>query len=77
MSPTASRLEIHPLPGHGAEDVVVVPDGPHEGSVLSGTEDGAMLGHARCSRKGARYVTTSLGTYSQAQFLAIGAHRRP
>ena len=50
-SPSSHRIEIHPLPGHGAEDVVVVPDGPHEGSVLSGTEDGAIF---RLSHDGRR-----------------------
>ncbi len=50
-SPTPTRLEIHPLPGHGAEDVVVLADGPHEGSVLSGTEDGAIF---RLSHDGRR-----------------------
>ncbi len=50
-SSTPTRLEIHPLPGHGAEDVLVLTDGPHEGSVLSGTEDGAIF---RLSHDGRR-----------------------
>ena len=50
-SSTSARPEIHPLPGHGAEDVVVLTDGPHEGSVLSGTEDGAIF---RLSHDGRR-----------------------
>lgn len=32
------QLRVHPVPGHGAEDVVVAPDG----SVLTGTEDGSI-----------------------------------
>ena len=31
-----------PLPAHGAEDVVVVPHGPDEGAVFTGTEDGTI-----------------------------------
>ena len=32
-----------PVPGQGAEDVVVATSGPHEGSVFTGTEDGAIF----------------------------------
>ncbi len=39
------RMNLHviPVPGHGAEDVVVVPDGPDAGWVYTGTEDGAIF----------------------------------
>ena len=32
-----------PVPGQGAEDVVVATSGPHEGGVFTGTEDGAIF----------------------------------
>ena len=37
MSPGVT-LTVHPVPGHGAEDVLVTPDG----GVLTGTEDGSI-----------------------------------
>jgi len=39
---TARTLTVLPVPGPGAEDVVVATTGPHEGSVYTGTEDGAI-----------------------------------
>jgi sugar lactone lactonase YvrE len=42
---------VIPVPGPGAEDVVVVPDGPDAGAVYTGTEDGAIH---RISADGAR-----------------------
>jgi len=40
-------MQVIPVPGPGAEDVVVAPAGPDEGSVYTGTEDGAIwrVGH--------------------------------
>lgn len=35
-------LRVIPVPAYGAEDVVVVPSGPHAGSVFTGTEDGSV-----------------------------------
>ena len=35
---TAQTLTVHPVPSMGAEDVLVAPDG----TVLTGTEDGAI-----------------------------------
>jgi len=35
-------LRVIPVPGAGAEDVVVATDGPDEGAVFTGTEDGAI-----------------------------------
>jgi hypothetical protein len=35
-------IEVFPVPGRGAEDVVVSPGGPDEGAVFTGTEDGAL-----------------------------------
>ncbi|GAA1910540.1 SMP-30/gluconolactonase/LRE family protein [Nocardioides lentus] len=47
------RLTVHPVPGHGAEDVLV---DPADGSVLTGTEDGAVTRVAADGRR-----TTRLG----------------
>jgi sugar lactone lactonase YvrE len=35
-------LTVIPLPGHGAEDVVVATHGPHAGAALTGTDDGTI-----------------------------------
>jgi len=35
-------IDVYPVPGPGAEDVVVAGGGPDEGSVFTGTEDGAL-----------------------------------
>ena len=35
-------IEVYPVPGPGAEDVVVAGSGPDEGAVFTGTEDGAL-----------------------------------
>jgi hypothetical protein len=39
---TTSKIQVVPVPGPGAEDVVVATSGPDEGSVFTGTEDGAI-----------------------------------
>ncbi len=39
---TSPQIQIVPVPGPGAEDVVVATHGPDEGSVFTGTEDGAI-----------------------------------
>lgn len=38
-----SRLTVVPVPGPGAEDVVVGTHGPDEGAVFTGTEDGSIF----------------------------------
>jgi sugar lactone lactonase YvrE len=38
----ANTITVVPVPGSGAEDVVVATHGPDEGSVFTGTEDGAI-----------------------------------
>ncbi|MCR1781495.1 SMP-30/gluconolactonase/LRE family protein [Nocardioides carbamazepini] len=38
-----TSLTVIPVPGHGAEDVVVATSGPDRGCVFTGTEDGAIL----------------------------------
>ncbi len=43
-------LAVHPVPGPGAEDVVVGLSGPDEGAVFTGTEDGSIF---RVSHDGA------------------------
>lgn len=50
--PTSShRVQVHPVRHDGAEDVVVATSGRHEGSVYTGTVDGAVL---RVSHDGSR-----------------------
>ena len=39
---TPANITVVPVPGPGAEDVVVATSGPDEGSVFTGTEDGAI-----------------------------------
>ncbi|MBM7510303.1 sugar lactone lactonase YvrE [Nocardioides salarius] len=79
-SATPTRLEIHPLPGHGAEDVLVLPDGPHEGSVLSGTEDGAIFRLSHDGRRIDRVAHTGgrplgLELHPDGRLLVCDAHR--
>ncbi len=38
-----TSFTVIPVPGHGAEDVVVATSGPHEGAVFTGTEDGSIF----------------------------------
>jgi sugar lactone lactonase YvrE len=44
---THSGITVFPVPGRGAEDVVVATSGPDEGAVFTGTEDGGIwrVGH--------------------------------
>jgi len=35
-------FQVFPVPGQGAEDVVVAPSGPDEGAVFTGTDDGSI-----------------------------------
>ena len=44
-------LDVHPVPGPGAEDVVVGTSGADEGAVFTGTEDGSIF---RVSHDGAK-----------------------
>lgn len=36
-------ISVFPVPGHGAEDVVVGTSGPDEGAVFTGTDDGSVF----------------------------------
>jgi sugar lactone lactonase YvrE len=47
-----------PVPGHGAEDVVVATSGPDEGSVFTGTEDGSVFRISHDGRKVDRVAHT-------------------
>ena len=51
MSAVQQRITVFPVPGRGAVDVVVATHGPDEGSVFTGTEDGAIW---RVSADGAK-----------------------
>jgi len=50
-SARTTGLTVHPVPAHGAEDVVVATSGPDEGCVFTGTEDGSIF---RVSHDGAK-----------------------
>ena len=41
---TSRQLTVVPIPGPGAEDVVVATRGPDQGAVFTGTGDGAAAG---------------------------------
>jgi sugar lactone lactonase YvrE len=49
-TPRSRTLDVHPVPGPGAEDVVVGLSGADEGAVFTGTEDGSIF---RVSHDGA------------------------
>ena len=42
MTSAEQSITVIPVPGPGAEDVVVATSGPDEGAVFTGTEDGAI-----------------------------------
>ncbi|WP_370249930.1 SMP-30/gluconolactonase/LRE family protein [Nocardioides sp.] len=55
---TQTAFTVLPVPGPGAEDVVVATHGPHEGSVFTGTEDGAIVRIAHDGRRLERVAET-------------------
>ncbi|WP_110181502.1 SMP-30/gluconolactonase/LRE family protein [Nocardioides solisilvae] len=76
MTAADPRLTVHPVPGQGAEDVLVTP----EGDVLTGTEDGAIW---RLSPDGARLTRVAttggrplgLELLPEGDLLVCDAHR--
>jgi len=64
--PAHVPLEIHPVPGHGAEDVLVAEDG----TVYTGTEDGHV--HALTPDGGVRVVGATGGRPLGLEFLPDG-----
>lgn len=73
------KLHVIPVPGPGAEDVVVATDGPDEGAVFTGTEDGSVF---RVSHDGSRVDKVGstggrpLGIeYADGRLLICDAHR--
>ena len=74
-----SKLTVFPVPGPGAEDVVVAPDGPDEGAVFTGTEDGAIFRVSHDGRKVDRVAHTGgrpLGIeYVDGRLLVCDARR--
>lgn len=72
-------LTVIPVPGRGAEDVVVATDGPDEGAVFTGTEDGAIFRVSPDGRKVDRVAQTRgrpLGIeYVDRRLLVCDAHR--
>jgi sugar lactone lactonase YvrE len=51
-------FEVIPVPGHGAEDVVVGTHGSDEGAVFTGTEDGSIVRISRDRRRIDRVART-------------------
>lgn len=51
-------FSVIPVPGSGAEDVVVATSGPDEGAVFTGTEDGAIFRVSHDGRKVDRVADT-------------------
>ena len=52
---TTRTLAVHPVPGPGAEDVVVGTSGADEGAVFTGTEDGSLFRISHDGRSFLRY----------------------
>ncbi|MDO9496972.1 MAG: SMP-30/gluconolactonase/LRE family protein [Nocardioides sp.] len=52
------NFSVIPVPGSGAEDVVVATSGPDEGAVFTGTEDGAIFRVSHDGRKVDRVADT-------------------
>lgn len=79
MTVPTSRLTVFPVPGPGAEDVVVAPDGPDEGAVFTGTEDGAIFRVSHDGKRVDRVAHTGgrpLGIeYVDGRLLVCDAHR--
>ena len=73
-------LTVHPVPGPGAEDVVVATHGPHAGDVFTGTEDGAIwqvspdgVGMHRVAQTGGRPLGIEFAP--DGRLLVCDAHR--
>lgn len=80
MSATRAEISVHPVPAMGAEDVVVVPSGPHEGAVYTGTEDGGIFRVSADGRKIDRVATTGgrplgIELFDDGDLLVCDAHR--
>ncbi len=50
---TTGQFDVIPVPGNGAEDVVIGLSGPDEGAVFTGTDDGSII---RVSHDGSKIV---------------------
>lgn len=78
--PRTVPLTVHPVPGHGAEDVLVSTSGLHEGSVWTGTEDGAVVRLSPDGRTTTRVAETGgrplgLEELPDGRILVCDAHR--
>jgi len=77
---TSRNLTVIPVPGAGAEDVVVGTHGPDEGAVFTGTEDGAIWRVSHDGRKVDRVAETGgrplgLEIELDGRLLVCDAHR--
>lgn len=80
MTRPSSPLDVVEVPGNGAEDVLVATAGPHEGSVFTGTEDGAVLRVSHDGRRVTRVGHTGgrplgLEELPDGRLLVCDAHR--
>lgn len=80
MSTARTDIQVHPVPAMGAEDVVVVPSGPHEGAVYTGTEDGGIFRISADGRTIDRVATTGgrplgIELFDDGDLLVCDAHR--
>ena len=71
---------LHPVPGHGTEDVVVATSGRHEGAVYTGTEDGSIFRLSYDGRRVDRVADTGgrplgLELDGDGRLLVCDAHR--
>lgn len=80
MTRPSSPLDVVEVPGNGAEDVLVATAGPHQGSVFTGTEDGAVLRVSHDGRRVTRVGHTGgrplgLEELPDGRLLVCDAHR--
>lgn len=74
------NFQVIPVPGPGAEDVVVVTDGPDAGCVYTGTEDGAIFRVSSDRQRVERMADTGgrplgLEVAADGRILVCDAHR--
>ncbi|NYG55707.1 SMP-30/gluconolactonase/LRE family protein [Nocardioides perillae] len=79
-APRTVPITVHPVAGPGAEDVLVATSGPHEGSVWTGTEDGAVVRMSPDGRTSTRVAETGgrplgIEELPDGRLLVCDAHR--
>lgn len=77
---TSRDFQVVPVPGHGAEDVVVITDGPQTGWAYTGTEDGTIFAIAPDGGQVRKIASTGgrplgLELFPDGRLLVCDAHR--